>query len=209
MNSQRMNEITNYMDEFRTIKTTETVMTDGLFLKVAKADYTLANKVTITREEIIKKNNDAAVILPITREGKIVLIVQPRPLTKEGVTIEIPAGYIDAGETDIEAAMRELLEETGYMPTDGIISMGEYYQDQGCSRGINSLYLALGCAKIEEQSLDKDEFVKYFECSYDELLELIDMGYIKSANSLLTIKLSEVKTLDYLKTIKGNVKKRG
>ena len=37
-----------------------------------------------------------------------------RPWTYLAVTVELPAGLIDAGETAAEAAVRELKEETGY-----------------------------------------------------------------------------------------------
>jgi len=198
MKNTKLDEIKKYMDELRIVESTQSVISEGKFLRVAVADYKLANNKAIRREEIVKKNNDAVVILPVTNEGNIVLVIQPRPLTKNGVTIEIPAGYIDFGETGAEAAMRELLEETGYMPTRDLIKTGEYYQDQGCSRGINKSYLALGCQRIKEQSLDNDEYVKYFECTYQEMLELIDMGYISSANTLLTIKLGEQQALNYI-----------
>ena len=37
----------------------------------------------------------------------------------------------------------------------------------------------------------QNEYVKYFECTYDEALELMDMGYINSANSMLTLEKSK------------------
>ena len=44
--------------------------------------------------------------------------------------------------------------------------------------------------KKEEQNLDKDEYIRYFKCHYQEMLELVDMGYINDANSLITIEKS-------------------
>lgn len=41
--------------------------------------------------------------------------------------------------------------------------------------------------KIKEQHLDESEFIRYFECTFDEALELVDVGYIKGANSILTL----------------------
>lgn len=56
---------------------------------------------------------DGIICLPFTPNGEILMIRQFRPsLEKE--TLEIPAGSIDGGETPAAAAVREVLEETGY-----------------------------------------------------------------------------------------------
>lgn len=57
---------------------------------------------------------DSALVIPITKKGKVLLIRQYRPALGYK-TYELPAGGIDAGETPEEAARRELFEETGYV----------------------------------------------------------------------------------------------
>src|SRR5436309_1286822 len=52
-------------------------------------------------------------IIPITSDGNVVLIRQWRHGTRK-VTLEIPGGLVDAGETPEHAAGRELTEETAY-----------------------------------------------------------------------------------------------
>ena len=56
---------------------------------------------------------DWAQILPITTDGKAVLVRQYRHGAQR-VTLEIPGGLIDPGEDAATAALRECLEETGY-----------------------------------------------------------------------------------------------
>ena len=52
-------------------------------------------------------------IIPLTEDGRVVLIEQYRHGTRE-VSLEIPGGMVDAGESPRDAAARELSEETGY-----------------------------------------------------------------------------------------------
>jgi 8-oxo-dGTP pyrophosphatase MutT (NUDIX family) len=52
-------------------------------------------------------------VVPLTRDGQLVMVRQYRHGSGT-VTLEVPGGAVDAGETPLEAARRELLEETGY-----------------------------------------------------------------------------------------------
>jgi ADP-ribose pyrophosphatase len=56
---------------------------------------------------------DFVVIVAVTEQGQILLVRQFR-VAAAAVTLELPAGHVDPGETPEQAARRELLEETGY-----------------------------------------------------------------------------------------------
>lgn len=140
-------------------------------------------------EQIIKnkRNGDAVVIIPITQDGKFVMIVQSRPNTEETVVVEFPAGMVDEGEDFKVSAERELLEETGYV-ADQIYELEEHYQDQGCSKAIIKTFVAVGCRKVQEKRLDGSERLEYIEMSYDDILNMIKSDSksdtkIKDANS--------------------------
>lgn len=59
-------------------------------------------------------SNDGVIILPVTRDKRLVLVKQYRPAINE-VTLEFPSGTVDEGETPLQAVEREFLEETGYI----------------------------------------------------------------------------------------------
>ena len=52
-------------------------------------------------------------VIPLTDDGRVVLVEQYRHGTGE-LSLEIPGGMVDPGESPEETAARELLEETGY-----------------------------------------------------------------------------------------------
>lgn len=60
---------------------------------------------------------DYVSVVALTPDRHLVLVRQYRPVV-ERVTLELPSGHVDAGETPEEAARRELLEETGFTAGD-------------------------------------------------------------------------------------------
>lgn len=191
MRKEKLEELNDYIKELKVIKR-ELVGEDNKgYIKVRHYNFLLNNNIVIVRDKIIKGNvnGSAVVTLPVTKDNEILLVVQPR-VVREGVLVELPAGYIEDNENPIESIKRELLEETGYT-FNNIKHLSSYYQDQGCSDAYNYAYLALDCEKIKEQNLDKDEFIRYFLCDYSEALELVDRGYIKDIQSKYTLELSK------------------
>ena len=189
----KLDELKGYIEELKTIKMIESETNHQGFLSIKTIDCLLNNGKTIRRQKMLKKGQDgsAVLILPLTKEFNTILIVQPRVFTNNSIGVELPAGYIEEGELPSTAALRELEEETGYIPNK-IKSVSHYYQDQGCSGAYNHSFIAFDCKKVKEQNLDKDEYIRYFECTYNEALELIDMEYINDAGSILLLEKSKV-----------------
>lgn len=191
MRKEKLEELHSYMEELKVIKRKLIGEDNKGYIKIKHYNLLLNNNIVIARDKIVKGNSDgsAVICLPYTKENEVLLVVQPR-VVKEGVLVELPAGYIEDKEETVESIKRELLEETGYI-SNNIKHLSSYYQDQGCSDAYNHAYLALDCEKIKEQALDKDEFIRYFLCDYKEALELVDRGYIKDIQSKYTLELSK------------------
>jgi ADP-ribose pyrophosphatase len=72
---------------------------------------------------------DYVTVVPVTERGRLLLVRQFRPAV-DTMTLELPSGHVEPGETPLEAARRELLEETGHAaPT--LELLGELRPDTG------------------------------------------------------------------------------
>ncbi|KAH8793713.1 ADP-ribose pyrophosphatase [Hyaloscypha sp. PMI_1271] len=103
---------------------------------------------------------------------EIVLQKQFRPPV-EKVTIEVPAGLVDAGETAEEAAVRELKEETGYI---GVVSETSpvMFNDPGfCNTNLRMIHVTVDMSKSENQNpkpeLEDSEFIEVFTLPLTDL----------------------------------------
>ena len=134
-------EIINALEELKTVL--QTKKGNPSFLSIESYECKLNNGKTITREKILKKNNNggAAIIYSITEDGKIILAVEPRVFTTKTVDIGFPAGYIEKDENPIDAAKRELKEETGYS-TKNIKKLTSFYPSTAFSNEELIIYIA-------------------------------------------------------------------
>ena len=190
MRKYKKEELESYIEELKT-KKKELLDTNSRFLKVERYNCDINNGKTIVREKLLKGdgNGSAVTICPITNKNTVILTVQPRVFTESTIGIDFPAGYVEPDEEYVDAAARELQEETGYK-SNHLIEVVNYYQDDGVSAALNRGFVALNCKKVSDQNLDPGEFIRYFECNIDELFELYEKGYIQGGGSQLLIERS-------------------
>ena len=163
-------------------------LSKGQFVTNERYICTLNNGEDIIREKIRKarKDGSAVIVIPVTKDNEVIVTVEPRVFTEKTVGVGFPAGYIEDGEEPEVAALRELQEEVGVIPKK-LIPLSSFYQDEGISAAKNTAYLALGCTEGYEKNPDEGEFVEYFKCSFNEVLELQKDGYIEGSNSVIAI----------------------
>jgi ADP-ribose pyrophosphatase len=121
----------------------------------------------------------SATALPITEDGKIVLVKQYRHPINE-VILEIPGGFIDEGEDFTAGMKRELLEETGYAFTN-IEPLGRVAANPGVLNNYTELFLATGGKKVSIQQLDHNEEIEIVLVTAEELIEMLIKQEIKQS----------------------------
>lgn len=191
---EKLEQLKSIVEELKTIQVIEReVDQKNKFLQSKSYNFKLNNGIIIPRERLIKggKDGSAAIIMPVLPSNEILTIIEPRVFTQLTVGVGFPAGYIENGEDAKVGALRELREETGFVPKD-MIELDSFYQDEGVSSALNHIFLALDCEKKFKQDLDKDEIIKYMTFNYEELFELEKIGYIKGCNTKLAIEKSKV-----------------
>jgi len=135
--------------------------------------------------EAIREYTDhpgAAAVVPFTADGKVVLVRQFRyPVGR--VTVELPAGKLDGGESPRVCAKRELREETGY--TAGRFRrLLTFWPAAAFSNECLYIFVADRLKRGRIQ-LDKDEFLDVIRVHFKEALEWIASGKIKDSKTII------------------------
>lgn len=118
-------------------------------------------------------------VIAVTPDGRMVFVRQYRHALGQ-TCFEIVAGVIEKGEDPLEAARRELLEETGYSGGDWRELMVVSPNPSTCTN-ITHCYLATGVELVDGQHLDDTEDIDVCLFSRDEVLAMLERGDIKQA----------------------------
>jgi len=118
-------------------------------------------------------------VVPVTTEGKVVLIRQWRAGSDE-VAIEVPGGMVDAGEDPQDAAGRELEEETGYR-SERVVRTGRLRPNPAIQRNFLHTFVALGARPDGKPHLEEREDIETFEATWDEVDAMVRSGAIDHA----------------------------
>ena len=166
----------------------------GKVLDVEVHTVTLPNGETSKRELI--NHRGAVAILALTKNDEVVLVEQYRKAI-ESVTLEIPAGKLELGESNKKlAAIRELQEETGYVvEEDRLEKLCDVHVALGYSSELITIYYVDNVEYPGEQNPDDDEFINLRKYKIKEAIKLLDDNVITDSKTMLA--------LSYLKNRKG------
>ncbi len=136
-------------------------------------------------------------IVALTPELEVVLVRQYRHGAGRTLT-EIPGGYVSPEDrTPLEAAQRELREETGYS-SDRWVELASLSAHPTSHEYPVYLFMALDSRCTSEQRLDQTEFIDVVRASLDRVSTMIETGRLQSLGSVAGVLLAREKimTLD-------------
>jgi len=147
---------------------------------------------TLLDDYYIGRLGNVAMIIPITSEGDITFVRQYKNGIGE-IALELPAGYIEKGQTPLEAAQAELSQETG-IETPGIEYLGELWTSP-TKIDTKVFGFMVGDAVITSgQNLDETEEIEIIRISIKkELDQCILNGEINCSDTLALIHLAKIK----------------
>ena len=146
----------------------------------------------IRKREIVS-HPGGSVVVPLFDNGDVILVRQYRYPHKKFI-LELPAGKLEPNEDPLDAAKRELQEETGYT-ADNYEKLTAMFTTPGFCNEVLHIYLATGLKKSElGQNLDEGEqslTVEYIPLS--TVVEMIVRGEIGDSKTIAGILLTERK----------------
>jgi 8-oxo-dGTP pyrophosphatase MutT (NUDIX family) len=165
----------------------DTALISQRWLEVREQRVRLANGHEIERFHLIGGPHWSAVLC-LTAERQVVLVRQYRH-GLGGPSLELPAGVIEPAEQPIDAARRELREESGFEAAQIELLLATAPEPARHSTRAH-FFFAKGAIPVSAQQLDHSEDLEVVLVPVAELLELIDDGHIVHAAHIAAILLA-------------------
>ncbi|MBL8191187.1 MAG: NUDIX hydrolase [Acidobacteria bacterium] len=137
--------------------------------------------------EIIRHTGGAG-CLPLFADGRVALVKQYRHPARQEL-LEIPAGKIEAGESPMECAAREIEQEIGFR-AGRIELLADFYSTPGFCEERLYVYLATELTPAE-QNLDHDEFVEVVYIPLAEAVSMAERNEIEDSKTIIALLLAQ------------------
>ncbi len=131
----------------------------------------------------ILESSGFAAVVPVTADGRVVLVRQWRQPVG-GFTLELPGGGVERGEDPQETVRRELLEETGYRAED-LSPLVSVHTSPGRSTEVCRLFRCRAVRAFPGPRPEPTEFVSAVELPLEEAVRRALGGGITAATTVL------------------------
>lgn len=178
------------MNKWKTVSSTYPL--NERWMKIRKDVVELPNG-TVLDDYYVYEEGHVVMVVPYTSEGKFKLVKQYKHALGD-ICIEFPAGFIDKEEEPLDAAKRELEEETG-LSCPNLELMKMITNDP--SKVVNNIYiyLAKDATPKENRELAQDdtENIEVLEVTFDELHDMVHNDQFNIAGSVTAFYLAAEK----------------
>jgi ADP-ribose pyrophosphatase len=145
-------------------------------------DHAVDEKAGFEIKRSVVRHAGSAVMMAVDEKKRILLVRQYR-LPAEKYLWELPAGRLDPGEKPLEAAKRELAEETGYKAKTWA-KLASFWVSPGYVQERMTIFLATDLTQGEATPMDDERIeVRWFRRK--ELGEMIRDGKIEDAKTMI------------------------
>jgi len=144
-----------------------------------RTDTTVSPRTGTQHDFYVIESEDWINVIPLIADQHVVMIRQYRHGARK-VTLEIPGGLVDPGDTPEKAAARELLEETGYQ-ADTLVHIGVVNPNPALFTNRCYTFVARNVKKIHAPMPDQAEDIEVVLIPLSHIPKLIQTGEIDHA----------------------------
>ena len=158
----------------------------GCKIDLALQQVELADGTRVEREVVLHRG--AVALLAMVDDERLCLVENERYAVGKTL-LEVPAGTLDAGESPIETARRELAEETGYV-AGRLTQIASWYVSPGV---LSERMWLVACEDLRPgpPAHQPDERLRPVLVSWSEALAMVHDGRIEDAKTMQALLLGE------------------